>query len=286
MLGGEQSQVTQTTNAASSEPLERIRCQWCQTMNEKTALSCHTCGAPLDIRNLVSDSGWREAPRIRDMTEISFGNSTCQVEGEIVPVAEINLSHGDSVYFEHHVMLWKDTSVSMTVMSLGGGMKRALAGMPFIVSIASGNGRVAFSRDATGELVILPLHPGMELDVREHAFLVASSHIAYSYTRIKGLRNILFGGQGMFMDRFVTSNAPGLLILHGYGNVFERMLKAGETIMVEPGAFLYKDSSVIMDVQTQQLTTGLFGGTGINLAKMTGPGRVGIQSMYVHHHTE
>ena len=267
-------------------PLERIQCQWCQGMNEKSALSCRTCGAPLDIRNLVSDSGWREAPRIRDMTEIHFGNSTCQVEGEIVPVAEVTLAQGDSVFFEHHVMLWKDTSVAMTVMSLPGGMKRALAGMPFIVSIAAGPGRIAFSRDATGELVVLPLHPGMELDVREHAFLVASHHIAYSYIRIKGLRNILFGGQGMFMDRFVTTSTPGLLILHGYGNVFERMLKPGETILVEPGAFLYKDSSVTMDVQSQQLTTGLFGGTSMNLAKMTGPGRVGIQSMYVHHNTD
>lgn len=273
------------TQAAA--PLERIQCQWCQGMNEKTALSCHTCGAPLDIRNLVSESGWREAPRIKDMTEITFGaSSTCQVEGEIVPVAEINLHQGDSIYFEHHVMLWKDPAVVMSVMQMPGGMKRALAGMPFLVSVASGQGRIAFSRDATGELVILPLHPGMEVDVREHAFLLASHHIGYSYVRIKGLRNILFGGQGMFMDRFVTSNLPGLLILHGYGNVFERTLRPGETILIEPGAFLYKDSSVGMDVEMQQLTTGLFGGTAMSLAKMTGPGRVGIQSMYVHHNTE
>ena len=270
----------------SAVPVERIQCQWCQSMNEKTALSCHTCGAPLDLRNLVSESGWREAPRIKDMTEIHFGNSTCQVEGEIVPVAEINLAQGDTVYFEHHVMLWKDQHVAMTVMQMPGGMKRALAGMPFLVSIAGGPGRIAFSRDATGELVILPLHPGMELDVREHAFLLASSHIAYSYVRIKGLRNILFGGQGMFMDRFVTSNVPGLLILHGYGNVFERTLRPGETILIEPGAYLYKDSTVTMEVEMQQLTTGLFGGTAMSLAKMTGPGLVGIQSMYVHHNTE
>jgi uncharacterized protein (AIM24 family) len=270
----------------SQEPIERIQCQWCQGMNEKADLSCRTCGAPLDIRNLVSESGWREAPRIKDMTEIHFGNSTCQVEGEIVPVAEINLAQGDSVFFEHHVMLWKDPRVAMSLLQMPGGVKRALAGMPFLVSIASGPGRIAFSRDATGELVILPLHPGMEVDVREHAFLLSSHHIAYSYIRIKGLRNILFGGQGMFMDRFVTSNVPGLLILHGYGNVFERTLRQGETILIEPGAFLYKDSSVTMDVEMQQLTTGIFGGTAMSLAKMTGPGRVGIQSMYVHHHTE
>lgn len=267
-------------------PIERIHCQWCQAMNEKTAVSCRACGAPLDIKNLVSESGWREAPRIKDMTEIRFGGSTCQVEGEIVPVAEINLAPGDSIFFEHHVLLWKDDATPMSVMSLQGGIKRALAGMPFVISIASGPGRVAFSRDATGELVILPLHPGMELDVREHAFLLASHHINYSFIRIKGLRNILFGGQGMFMDRFVTGSEPGLLVLHGYGNVFERVLKAGESILLEPGAFLYKDSTVAMDVEFQQLTTGWFGGTGMSLARITGPGRVGIQSMYVHHNTD
>jgi len=220
------------------------------------------------------------------MTEIHFGLSTCQVEGEIVPAAEINLGRGDSVFFEHHVLLWKDDHTPMSVMPLQGGIKRALAGMPFIISVAHGPGRIAFSRDATGELVVLPLHPGMELDVREHAFLLASHHIDYSYIRIKGLRNILFGGQGMFMDRFVTSDQPGLLLLHGYGNVFERVLRPGESIMVEPGAFLYKDSSVTMNIESQQLTTGFFGGTGMNLARMTGPGRIGIQSMYVHHHTD
>lgn len=220
------------------------------------------------------------------MTEFHFGTSSCQVEGEIVPVAEINLGPGDAVFFEHHVMLWKDDLTPMSVMPLQGGLKRALAGMPFIISVAHGPGRIAFSRDATGELVVMPLHPGMELDVREHAFLLCSHHIDYSYLRIKGLRNILFGGQGMFMDRFVTGTQPGLLLLHGYGDVFERVLRPGESLLIEPGAFLYKDSSVTMNIETQQLTTGFFGGVGMNLARMTGPGRVGIQSMYVHHETD
>src|ERR671937_701719 len=65
--------------AAAADPLERIRCEWCQAMNEKTALSCRACGAPLDVKNLISESGWREAPRIKDMTEFHFGASTCQV---------------------------------------------------------------------------------------------------------------------------------------------------------------------------------------------------------------
>src|SRR5271168_5245970 len=229
------------------EPLQRIACDWCKAQNPVGATSCEKCGAPLNVKNLVSDSGWREAPRLRDMSEVKFGSSICQVEGEIVPVAEITLGGRDAIFFEHHVMLWKDVTVRMDVMPLQGGIKRALAGMPFVVSIASGEGRVAFSRDAAGELVVLPLHPAMEMDVREHAFLLASHTIEYSYTRITGLRNILFGGQGMFMDRFVTRSAPGLLILHGYGNVFEKRLGPGEIVILEPGAFLYKDASVTMD---------------------------------------
>ena len=242
-----------------------------------------TCGAPLDVRDKVSDSGWREAPRLRDMTEFRFSGSTCQVEGELVPVAEIALSPQDGVYFEHHVLLWKDESVPLSALSTGGGMKRTIGGMPHIVTVANGPGRIAFSRDAPGEVVVLPLHPGMEIDVREHAFLLASHSIQYSFIRIKGLANLLHGGNGMFMDRFVTAQQPGLLLLHGNGDVLQRTLRPGEKILVEPGGFLYKDSTVGMQAVQMQLRTGVFGRHGMYLAEMTGPGRVGIQSMYHHH---
>ena len=96
---------------------------------------------------------------------------------------------------------------------------------------------------------------------------------------------MLHGGGGVFMDRFVTAGTPGLLMLHGYGNVFERMLAPGEKILVEPGGFLYKDSTVQMQAVQQKLRTGLMR-HGMYLAEMTGPGRVGIQSMYVHHHAD
>ncbi len=91
-----------------SAAMDRIECQWCKSQNDAGQTTCATCGAPLDARNLVSDSGWKEAPRLRDMTEFKFSNSTCQVEGELVPVAELNLGEGDWVFFEHHVLLWKD----------------------------------------------------------------------------------------------------------------------------------------------------------------------------------
>ena len=155
-------------------------------------------------KDLVTDSGWAEAPRLRDMTEFRFSSSTCQIEGEIVPVAELALAQGDSVFFEHHVMLWKEPEVPMSALNTGGGMKRMLGGMPHILSVAHGPGRIAFSRDHAGEVVVLPLHPSMELDVREHAFLAGTHSLSYSFVRIKGLANVLHGGGGMYMDRFVT----------------------------------------------------------------------------------
>jgi uncharacterized protein (AIM24 family) len=265
--------------------MDRIECQWCKAQNEPDRTSCSTCGAPLDTKDLVTDSGWAEAPRLRDMTEFRFSNSTCQIEGEIVPVAEMALANGDSVFFEHHVMLWKEPGVPMSALNTGGGMKRMLGGMPHVLSVAHGPGRIAFSRDATGEVVVLPLHPSMELDVREHAFLAGTHSLNYSFVRIKGMANLLHGGEGMYMDRFVTQNEPGLLLLHGYGNVFQKALQPGEKILIEPGGFLYKDSSVTMNTVQQKVRTGLMS-HGMYLAEMTGPGRVGIQSMYVHHGSE
>jgi uncharacterized protein (AIM24 family) len=151
-----------------------------------------------------------------------------------------------------------------------------------VVTVAQGPGRVAVSRDAPGEMVVLPLHPQMEIDVREHAFLAASSSVGYSFVRIKGLANVLHGGSGMYMDRFITQGGPGLLLLHGNGNVFERTLAAGEKIMLEPGAFLFKDSSVQMNVTQIPVKISMLR-KSMYLAEMVGPGRVGIQSMYVHH---
>jgi uncharacterized protein (AIM24 family) len=265
--------------------MDRIECQWCHGQNSDQARTCDTCGAPLDARNVVSESGWREAPRLRDMTEFRFSSSTCQVEGALVPVAELNLAAGDSVFFEHHVLLWKDEATPLSQLNIGGGMKRSLAGMPFTISVAHGPGRVAFSRDAPGEMVVLPLHPGMELDVREHAFLLASAAVSYSFVRLKGLANMLHGGAGMYLDRFVTSGAPGLLVLHGYGDVLERTLAPGEKILVEPGGFLYKDSTVQLNTVQLPIKSGMFG-KNMSMGEVVGPGRVGIQSMYVHHSSE
>ena len=74
--------------------------------------SCPACGATIDAQQIVTKSGWEELPGRKDMAKFQFGNSFCQIEGTYVPVADMNLAPEDSIYFAHHVLLWKDPQVN------------------------------------------------------------------------------------------------------------------------------------------------------------------------------
>jgi uncharacterized protein (AIM24 family) len=212
----------------------------------------------------------------------SFGGVTYHIDGELVPVLSVNVSQMP-VYFEHHILLWKHPTVRIGLKALKGMLKRMIAGMQVFVTEASGPGIIAFSRDGAGHIVPIHLRHGEELHVREHQFLAATGNIDYSFERIRGLATMMFGQSGFFIDKFKGHTGDGVLWLHGYGNVFEKVLEAGEQIDIEPGGWLYKDPQVKMDTVVDRLTSGLFGST-VNFVvnRFTGPGRVGIQSMYIH----
>lgn len=212
----------------------------------------------------------------------TFGGVTYHIEGELVPVLHLELTN-TGVYFEHHILLWKDPAVQVGLHPLKGAFKRMLAGMPFLLTGATGPGRIAFSRDGAGHVFALHLPPGHGLDVREHQWLAATDGVEYSFTRVRGAANILLGGTGFFIDSFTAGSREGILWLHGYGNVFEVTLGPGEEIDIEPGGWIYKDKSVQMQTIFQKLSTGLFGGGGqIFWNRFTGPGRIALQSMYFH----
>ncbi len=122
--------------------------------------------------------------------------------------------------------------------------KRMIAGMPFMLTGASGPGRIAFSRDLArgvvpiaypsrphrystgqaGHVFGLHLKPGMSVDAREHQWLAATENVEYAFSRVKGAANMLLGGTGFFIDTFSCPAREGILWLHGFGNVFEVML--------------------------------------------------------------
>ena len=263
-------------------------------------MPCPRCGAPLaDNAAFCVACGFRKgaAPAARPVAAgyvepveqeheagkvFRAGDVTVKIEGELVPVVDVILGGRDNVYFEHHTLLWKQPSVNIGTRSLKGAVKRFFAGLQIFVTETTGAGNIAFSRDAPGQIVPLLLRPGEVIHVREHQFLLASGHVDYDFFRIKGISNILFGGTGFFIDSFQVQKDEGLLLLHGYGNVFTKELRAGESLDIEPGAFLWKDASVRLDTVLTNLSTGFFGGVSFTLNRFTGPGRVGIQSMTYH----
>lgn len=268
-----------------------VKCPWCGAVSDGSQSSCPRCGAALDVPEDTSESGWIEVPGRKDMTKIQLGNSSCQIEGVYVPVADMNLAAGDGIYFTHHVLLWKDPQVTISAMPLAGAWKRVFAGLPLIMTQAAGPGHIAFSRDDPGELMPVPLQPGEALDVREHLFLVATASVAYDWFPTNVWLKTQQGNEtethypvGMFMDRFTAPQAPGLLLLHAAGNVFVRRLAEGETILVKPTALVFKDPSVQMHLHFERPGTVFHGwGNWTNRylwLRLTGPGRVAIQSVF------
>jgi uncharacterized protein (AIM24 family) len=211
----------------------------------------------------------------------TFGGVTYHIDGELVPVLTVDVS-AMPVYFEHHILLWKHTSIQIGLRPMKGALKRMMAGMQVFVTEASGKGMIAFSRDGAGHIVPIHLEKGQELHVREHQFLAATGTIDYTFERVKGAANMFLGGSGFWIDKFNSHQGAGILWLHGYGNVFEKVLASGESIDIEPGGWLYKDPGVRMETKIDRLSSGLFGGMNLIVNRFTGPGRVGIQSMYMH----
>ena len=192
------------------------------------------------------------------ITDETFAGVTYHIRGGLVPELQIELR------------------------KLPGGVKRKLAGLDFFVTKALGPGRIAFSRDWPGQCIPLHLARGQALNVREHHFLAATDDLEYSYERVKGVRNMLLGGSGFFIDNFAANNGDAIVWVSGQGNVFEVDLGAAETIDVEAGGWLYKDTSVKLESVSLGLKMGMFAGDHkMTFNRFTGPGRLAIQTMYM-----
>ncbi len=223
---------------------------------------------------------------------LRVADMTISIDGNLVPVVDVMLGNQMPIYFEHHILLWKHPGVQIGFKTIQGAARRFFAGLQIFITEAQGPGNISFSRDSVGQIVALRLQPGQMVEVREHQFLIATGNVDYGFTFMQGAANILFSRTGLFIDQFTARGGEGMLLLHGYGNVFEKMLAPGETLDVEPGAWLWKDPSVQMTVTTvagSQRGGGIFGaiggmmaGASIILNRFTGPGRIGIQSMTYH----
>ncbi|MBO0839672.1 MAG: AIM24 family protein [Sciscionella sp.] len=281
---------------AQEQPPEQVGeyiCRYCRHLSDATATACPRCGAPVDVRASVSDSGWQKQPPIKDMARLQFGQSYCQIGGIIVPSADFALAQGDSIYFSHHTLLWADENAQLGNMPMKGAWRRKISGLDVVMMTGQGPGHIALSDNHAGDIVALPLDHGQQIWVREHRFLVATGTVNYDFNRT-GIWFTTGTGDdrethyplGYFADTFTAQHGPGLLLLHSPGNTFVRDLAHGESMLIQPSALLYRDLSVRMHLHLEypRSENMTFFFTKYNYRtvwlRLTGPGRVAVQSVY------
>jgi uncharacterized protein (AIM24 family) len=261
-------------------------CRYCRLGSDGSEPVCPSCGAPADVTAIRDDEGWVEQPPVHDMARIQFGRSRCQITGTSVPVAQMDLAADDQIYFSHHVLLWTDPGTQLTVRPMPSAWARKKAGMPLVMLDAAGPGHIALSEDDAGEIVVVPLEAGRSVDVMEGHFLMASAAVTYSLRYTEVWWSIGTGNHaeshfplGRYMDRF-SAEQRGLLLLHASGNTFIRDLREDERIYLAPRALVYKDASVHMNIHMERPASPKKHWQLSQLVRLTGPGRVAIQSQY------
>lgn len=194
----------------------------------------------------------------------------------------IDLDPGETVYSQTNTMAWMNNAVAMDTHTGGGflaGLKRSFGGGSFFVTdfTATGNAHVAFAPRFPGTIVAKSLQPGESLICRKETFLVAQKSVSLELAWQKRIGSGFFGGAGFILQK-VTG--PGTVWLDLSGELVEKTLGVGERLRVHAGHVGVFEPSVEFDIQmVSGFKNILFGGEGIFLATLSGPGRVWLQSM-------
>ena len=206
-----------------------------------------------------------------------------EVKGNSLPVVICHLDSGEAMVSEGGAMGWMTSNIKMDTNMKGGlmgGLGRAFSGESvFLNTFTSqgGEGHVAFPSSFPGKIVDLQLSPGESIIAQKGAFLAGTSDVKLEIAFKKKLGAGFFGGEGFILQKIT---GPGQTFLEFDGHVEEYLLSAGETLLVDTGNVAMFESSVAYDIEMVKGIKNIFlGGEGLFLTKLTGPGKVYLQSM-------
>jgi uncharacterized protein (TIGR00266 family) len=138
--------------------------------------------------------------------------------------------------------------------------------------------RVAFAAPYPGKIIAMNLRQlGGTLICQKDAFLCAARGVQLGIALQQKLSTGFFGGEGFIMQRL---DGDGLAFVHAGGTIVKRELAPGQTLLVDTGCVVAYTPSVAFEIQyVGKIKTALFGGEGLFLARMTGPGTIWLQSL-------
>jgi len=210
-----------------------------------------------------------------------------RINGTTMPVLEFRLEPNEAVISEAGELSWMSSSIQMTTHTqfAGGGgvfgvLKRVAGGGSLFMTeyrAVGAPGELAFATKLPGHIVPVEVSAGHEFMVQRHGFLCATQEIQIGLGFQQSLGAGIFGGEGFLLQKI---SGQGIAWLELSGELVVRDLLPGETLRVHPGHVGAFQGSVSFQITTVPgIKNMIFGGDGIFLAALTGPGRVWLQTL-------
>ena len=207
-----------------------------------------------------------------------------RIVGETVPAVEFKLNKGESIYTQRGGMTWKTQSVSMKTNTNGGIMKglgRMLAGESIFMSTYTAeedNSLLAIGSTVPGAIVPVDLGEFPSgITFQKGAFLCAQPTVNCKIELTKKISAGFFGGEGFILQ---GASGSGKLFLEVDGDKVEMKLEAGQVLQVDTGNVVAFEKTVKYEIETVKGLSNIFlGGEGLFLTKLTGPGKVILQTL-------
>ncbi len=211
-----------------------------------------------------------------------------EIEGDNLQVVRIFLDPGEEVYAEAGKMVYKTSNVSMESKMMGSGLgdkifgalKRKVAGESLFTThfmAQDGPGEVGFAGDFPGRIEAIQISPAKPFIAQKDAFICATPGVELTIAFQKKIGAGLFGGEGFILEKF---QGEGVVFIHAGGDFVHFDLAPGQQLEVDTGCIVGFDAMVNYNVQfVGGIKTAIFGGEGLFLATLRGPGKVIIQTM-------
>jgi uncharacterized protein (TIGR00266 family) len=210
-----------------------------------------------------------------------------RITGTTMPVLEFTLEPNESIISEAGELSWMGGSIQMTTHTqFGGGgglfgvIRRVAGGGSIFMTeyrAIGAAGELAFATKLPGHIVPVDVSAGSEYMIHRHGFLCATPQIQISVGFQQSLGAGMFGGSGFLLQRL---SGQGTAWLELSGELVVRDLEPGETLRVHPGHVGAFQASVSFQIATVPgIKNMIFGGDGIFLAALTGPGRIWLQTL-------
>lgn len=205
-----------------------------------------------------------------------------EISGTTMQTVAVDLAAGETLYSQTNCMAWMSDTIQMQTHTGGGlfaGIRRSLSGGSLFITVftAQAAGHIAFAPRFPGTIIAKTLAAGESLICRKETFLCAQKSVALEIAWQQRMGAGFFGGEGFILQK-VTG--PGVVWLDLSGEVVERDLAPGERLLVHAGHVGVQQPTIQFDIQmVRGFRNVLFGGEGLFLATLTGPGHVWLQSM-------